>query len=330
MMSLSKISTAAKHRIVYYGLGGGLGHLTRARAIIGALKKAARQHLQIILLTNSPFGQLMINEVDELISIPSEDCLETALARALAIEPALFIVDTFPRGLMGELAGWLARLQRPRVLIQRYLNERYVKKFEIANFVARHFDRALRLGDNLPRQNFTAATTDLPAVTILDQLPCAPPQQIFNINSDAPRILMIDFGAAADAYIKAIPPGFQKRIVTPHPQRLAAMPDAVCHYPAAAIFHQADLVIGSCGYNLYHEIDQTNMPAIFLPQKKLYDDQFLRARGTMQATSPQELAAMLENWHIGALREKASRPTRVHCQSGAQLAAQAILAMLDG
>ena len=51
----------------------------------------------------------------------------------------------------------------------------------------------------------------------------------------------------------------------------------------------ADLVIGACGYNLCHEAAALGVPALFVPQPRLYDDQFARAADRRVARSPEEM-----------------------------------------
>ena len=50
------------------------------------------------------------------------------------------IVDTFPRGLGGELAEILPQLSVPKVLIHRDINPDYVIAKNLPDFVADNFD----------------------------------------------------------------------------------------------------------------------------------------------------------------------------------------------
>jgi hypothetical protein len=283
--------------MVYYALGGGLGHLTRARAIIPALVGMAPAQFHISFISNSPHTEKIVDNVDQLAVVSSQAELEPALDRMFETMPDLFVVDTFPRGLMGELVKWLDRLSCPRILIQRYLNERYVRDYSIADFVGRHYDCALRLADNLPQQNFCTTTIDLPPITILDQIgSCKPVPKLFDEEERGLRLLFVDFGSAADAYLEAIPPSFAVRVITLDPVRLTALGNALSYYPAAALFDQADLIVGACGYNLYHEVKRSGRQAIFLPQPRTYDDQFGRSRSTASATTVEEFIKLLSNW----------------------------------
>ena len=93
-----------------YALGGGLGHLTRGLALARA---ARRQGVRVTLLTNSPYASVLpvrdeLHRDDCLIIIPAQSDLQAAKCQVRDIirdsTAQLVIVDTFPRGLGGELA----------------------------------------------------------------------------------------------------------------------------------------------------------------------------------------------------------------------------------
>jgi hypothetical protein len=293
---LSRILAAAN--LVYYALGGGLGHLTRALAIINALDRTGSSALAFTLVTNSPLAKrLNINRfIDRisLVTINSETELTDRITAVFQVEPKLVLVDTFPRGLMGELVPWLKRLRCPRLLIQRYLNPHYLTSFAIGEFVTTNYQACLRLADNLPTQQLHQNTYDLAAVTLATESTIAP--TLF-IGQSQPRLLFIDFGVAADRFIAAIPELFSLRVVTVKSDRVASLPAALEFFPASALFSQADLIVGGCGYNLFHEVRREQRPAIFLPQRQTYDDQFGRARGYRQASSVAEFQQQLMDWY---------------------------------
>src|SRR5207237_1065899 len=58
------------------------------------------------------------------------------------------IVDTFPRGLGGELANILPQLKStPRILVHRNINPDYVRAKGLQRFVANNFDLVLVPGE---------------------------------------------------------------------------------------------------------------------------------------------------------------------------------------
>lgn len=90
--------------VLVYALGGGLGHLSRARRVVRALGMADRA----VLLTSSPHvddprvtGGLPVVRVDPALE------RDPSAVRALIVarSPATLIVDAFPLGILGELEG---------------------------------------------------------------------------------------------------------------------------------------------------------------------------------------------------------------------------------
>ena len=116
-----------------YALGGGWGHLTRAIA----LARIAGRDRPVRILTNSPYAP-----TTDLDIVTLETRAEVVHAIA-ACQAACLIVDTFPRGIGGELAAVLPTLDALKVLVHRDLTPRYVEKMRLREFVAAHFDLIL-------------------------------------------------------------------------------------------------------------------------------------------------------------------------------------------
>ncbi|MFL5958130.1 MAG: hypothetical protein ACJ756_11830, partial [Solirubrobacterales bacterium] len=91
--------------IVYYAIGGGLGHLVRARAVLHTLGAS-----DAVLVTASPFANdaRVTGEVPVVDVPPSLDGDRGGLRRwfaglVAAERPERVIVDAFPAGVVGEL-----------------------------------------------------------------------------------------------------------------------------------------------------------------------------------------------------------------------------------
>jgi predicted glycosyltransferase len=101
--------------IFYYAAGGGLGHLTRARAVIHTLHPQDR----IALLTASPFAndQRVVGDA-EILKIPQSFAADLAAYQAWLQEqiarhqPSDIYLDAFPAGLFGEFCDF----QFPRTI----------------------------------------------------------------------------------------------------------------------------------------------------------------------------------------------------------------------
>ena len=100
--------------ILYYALGGGLGHLTRARRVLEALA------LDATIVTASPYARdPRVTGGIPIVEVPAhlEHDLEAHRAWMRALDAERLIVDTFPGGIQGELCG----LEMPMDLVARLL-----------------------------------------------------------------------------------------------------------------------------------------------------------------------------------------------------------------
>jgi predicted glycosyltransferase len=108
-----------------YALGGGWGHLTRA----AALARAASPRHAVRILTNSPYAGVVRKALPELDvaaldpALPAPETRRAALREIRAARPSCLIVDTFPRGLGGELVPVLESLDAKKVLVHRDQSE---------------------------------------------------------------------------------------------------------------------------------------------------------------------------------------------------------------
>src|SRR5687768_8745077 len=115
-------------RIGWYALGGGLGPLNRALAVLRHLRPRLRD-ASVLLVTDSRFAHLAIAAGVPTLRVPGPAGIAqwkeggaSALAAAAlgALAPLdLLVVDTYAEGRHGELAGSLAGLARRKALIVR-------------------------------------------------------------------------------------------------------------------------------------------------------------------------------------------------------------------
>lgn len=90
--------------IVVYAMGGGLGHLARARRVLEALGAPGER---AVVITASPMAGAMRFDPDtELLAAPRDRARFPAWLRdrLRALAPHTVVVDAFPLGLLGELA----------------------------------------------------------------------------------------------------------------------------------------------------------------------------------------------------------------------------------
>jgi hypothetical protein len=264
--------------ILYYAAGGGLGHLTRARAFL----HAAGADDEAIVLTASPFAtdRRVMGDVATLI-VPEElrqnqpayrHWLQRSIAR---LSPERLILDTFPAGLFHEFAGM--ELSCEVDYVARYLNwERYASSElpsltttyvleplhdEQERFVVGHsrsIEREPRLIDPLP----------------LDPPPSLPPRYSLVVHSGSAEEVteLIDYAAGL-----ARTAGSHEPIVAVT-QTVISRAGVVCidAYPAIGLAVGATRIITGAGFNCMRQFDgDPRHHAIPFPRR--FDDQFLRA-----------------------------------------------------
>jgi predicted glycosyltransferase len=265
-----------------YALGGGWGHLTRA----ASLAKAAHAHHRIRILTNSPYATQVAKAMPELDLITFDPSLDAVKARSRAVQEIVasdcscLIVDTFPRGLGGELAGLLGSLEVPKVLIRRDLNPRYVAEAGLRAFVRSAYDLVL-----IPGDDEAGVLADLPAAVITRPWLIRDPQPNRG-HGGKPRILVCASGETGELpWYGAVVGCLQAHRPRADIVCVATTCPSECprecwveHWPAADLYPAADVVVGGAGYNTIHECAAYQVPLIARPWPRKYDRQWLRAR----------------------------------------------------
>lgn len=280
-----------------YALGGGWGHLNRCLSLAQLLIVKA----QVKIIINSPYFPYInnyLNQTNQINQIKyffldsqTEINLITQEIKEiiLKIDYNCLIVDTFPRGLGGELTEILPHLKVKKILIHRDLNPRYIKLKNIEEFVKNNYDLILipEEGNNLPFANFPHSYFTPPwLIKNSDQLiPKNQAYSFLNINQlpDRKVIIIIASGQIEELEIYGeIANYFEQnsnyiiRLISAiKPQNC---PPEICYsyYPAIDLLTIADLVIGGGGYNTISEVMALKIPLIVLPQPRLYDRQLMR------------------------------------------------------
>ena len=250
-----------------YAFGGGWGHLTRAVA----LARVAQRDRPVRILTNSPYAACITDPVD---IVPCSDAAH-AIAES---RPECLIVDTFPRGLGGELAGVLGTVDAPTVLVHRDLNPRYVAAKSLREFVAAHYDLVL-----VPGRGEGSQFGDLPMavetppwlVRSADELRIAPREESCILVCAAGKPDELDwYGAVVRALLDA-----RARVRCVAALRPSQCPEEcwIRHWPAMELFGCASVVIGGAGYNTVAECLAWGVPLVARAWTRKYDRQERRA-----------------------------------------------------
>lgn len=265
--------------ILIYALGGGWGHITRAAALARALAPARAR-----IVANSPYIPIVQAAMPELLIEAVSTGQEVASRIARETQDVL-IVDTFPRGLVGELANLLPTLRAVKVLIHRDLRPEYVSWAGLRIFVAAHYDCVLCPGERGPLADLKQARFTPPWIV-------RPPVEI----ESRVEVVVCAGGNAAEArwfgeVAVLLARDVELRCVAPELPPGCPRELWIRYWPSIDWIANARAVVGGAGYNTVNECLAVSVPLIVKPWARKYDRQRLRAEQCANVTiveSPQE------------------------------------------
>ncbi|MBT9585850.1 hypothetical protein IV102_21085 [bacterium] len=240
--------TSTALRVLYYALGGGRGHATRSRLLSQWFPPGTNIHFILPQRLQSWSRGLQVH----LVSPSSLGVQVAHLLRKL--RPDLLVVDTFPRGVLGELAE--LDFPCPAWLVARWLKLSYALRPEVVTALGRY------------HKILQCELTPWEQGCQIGPVVATPPQP-----QGKRKILWLGSGPLETQCLlsQALPS-----------EAVMAAPDlGQSRQDVAQLLASASLVISASGYNAYHEIVQAGTPAIFWPQARLYDEQNLRAGGRL-------------------------------------------------
>ncbi|MBE9199681.1 MULTISPECIES: UDP-N-acetylglucosamine--LPS N-acetylglucosamine transferase [unclassified Nodularia (in: cyanobacteria)] len=282
-----------------YALGGGWGHLTRALS----LGRIAAKYRKVRVITNSPYAQQVSNEGCLIDWIPDDAGFSATCIKVreilLSIDYDCLIVDTFPRGLGGELADILPQLHSiPRILIHRDINPQYIIAKNLRDFVAANFDLVIVPGEgtdlglcDLPTVQYTAPWLIRNAEELPERDTTRSPEAglcpslILRVDKFVKIILVCAAGTASELDIFS---QLALRLHEAFPECAVRILAANCpvncpeslwisHHPGIECLAAADVVVGGGGYNTVYECAAVGVPLVALAFPRLYDRQEKRA-----------------------------------------------------
>ncbi len=342
-------------RIVNYAVNGaGVGHLARLVAVNRWVRRYAAfagARAEIYFLTSSEADGLLFQEKFASFKLPSKTVVgETGIDKlaylALAkqwvwhslglIRPDLLVVDTFPRGSFGELLSALD-LCRQRAFIYRPVKPEFAQKPDFAAMLPL-YDAILvpePPGTKIPLPEGVKSRTRFFGPVAMRE-----PHELLE-RDQARQRLGIPEGKLA-LYCSAGGGGDEQAEAT-----LTWLCDELASYPrfhlvvaagplyrgrsihaphvtwlrewgSAAYLPGCDLALTAAGYNTCTELWLAGLPAVFLPQPKIADQQAERARRAVEAgagsllaeLTPAALQDALEPYLDPEHRQRASRAAR--------------------
>lgn len=275
--------------LLYYAMGGGLGHLVRARAVLHTLGLAGRA----ALLSASPHardarvvGGLPVNEPPEAIRGDASAVAAWVVETITRLAPSELFVDAFPAGLLGELGR--LRAPPPSTYVARLLNWSAYEPLAAPSPL--RFERALVLEDlHPPHAAFTAsvaagverlALQDPPAPeTPLAALP-ARFSLVVHAGDDAETAELVAYARDLAARDGRFTDAAGEPVLVCRPGGRAsaiAGTTAVDLHPPTALFSHATSIVTACGFNVMRQLAPFSAKHHFLPFPRRYDDQYTRA-----------------------------------------------------
>ena len=312
-------------RCLFYAMGGGRGHQTRTQRIFAAMK---HRQPNLTALALVPEDRIQTEQPGLTLSIsPTREPNALALwiqQELKRFRPDLVVVDTFPRGVLGELKE--LELQVPKALVTRWVEPRYYRVPGVWEALNR-FDQVF----------WTEPKSDptFPGVQTDPVLPTSPScdretsRQTLGA-SERPLVLVFGWGDLSEQMRQ------QTRFTTLSVRhnwdlRFLSAELRTHMHEVWRLLSGADLIISACGYNACYEIAQHSVPVAWVPQQRKVDDQAVRATGVFPHTTLQPFLIRPEGPSENDLLSllKAPRvPTSVLPPKGAEQLAERLLSMV--
>ncbi len=312
-------------------MGGGFGHLTRACA----LARAASAGTRVRILTNSPYAGCIQQALPALDLVVIDPAATIVQARNLvdrhidSTHPDCLIVDTFPRGLGGELVETLSSFAGRKVLVQRDLNPRYRAAYDLNRFVEQSYDLVLMPGDatddGLGPFPQSAATAPWLVRSHHEMIPRHRAREVLGLRGSGPCVLVCAAGNRdelnwyGEVAAHLLELDREVRCLAPVCPDACPPPTWIPYWPAMDLYSAADVVVGGAGYNTIYECLACGIPLAAKPWPRQYDRQALRAervagRGAVMTVDHPKQAAIAA-LHLLSSSQRSARPAKF--QNGA-------------
>jgi hypothetical protein len=281
-------------RVLFYAFGGGYGHLNRTRHLLEEVKRRAGVTTLVLCPTRAqPWVEAFS---------PCSACADigrAALGRWVdeqmeGFRPDLVVVDTFPRGILGELN---LPQKLPKVLVTRWVIPDYYRMPGVFQALVGYSEICW----TEPRSDVSFPGTDCqPVLSAAEPRPREQARAL--LRPRGPLVLALGSGKPAEqlAWAKRLQACAKARSWD---LRWYSRELGTARENLGRDLRAADAVISAAGYNSYYEIASVGVPVLWLPQKRLTDDQFRRAQGEFPfshqgaqrvATGPEDLRSSLD------------------------------------
>jgi hypothetical protein len=276
--------------ILYYAAGGGLGHLTRGRALLHTLGIGG----PIAFMTASRFAHdPRVTGGAEVVAIPPSLAHDPAAYRRWLVAeigrlaPEEIYIDTFPAGILGEFAGFPFPGETRLHHVARLL--RWDAYAALGASPLPSFTTTWRVEPLGPAQELALgqASSSMIPLELRDPPHDPLPASLLPDDDPAPLWLVVhsepdeevaellayahDLAAAERSHPRIVLVTLSRPSLT-----LPSIP-VLDLYPAASLFPHAAMIITGCGFNAMRQTLPYRERHRFIPFPRRYDDQFLRA-----------------------------------------------------
>jgi predicted glycosyltransferase len=227
----------------------------------------------------------------DLVALRSDFTAEEARVAVIreieAAAPERLIVDTFPRGLVGELPAFFRSFQGRKIFVQRDLNPQYSAAFHLEDFIRDSYDLVVVPGDASVEPASYAQVT---APWVVRSWPEVPSREraleLLKLDGTRPCVIVCAAGNPDELQWYGAVAALLLESGRCHVRCIAPFcPDGcppgcwVRYWPAMDLYAAADVVVGGAGYNTIYECLACGVPLIARPWPRKYDRQGLRANG---------------------------------------------------
>ncbi len=266
--------------ILFYGMGGGLGHLTRIQAFIAQFEVT-----DYIIASANPLAHHLFAE-NQLVYLPAEnkEAVDYSLALQAIIDNHSFseiYIDTFPMGILGELSWLSATNLKLNHIARRLIWKNYApliknstplffeKVYQLEALEADHLGYLKKCAKEIVSTNIQYLVPNPARVTHQFQKPLW-----LIVHSFHPEEIESLIRYAEDqARIEKVNPGFL--VITDQPIENCPYP-VLFDFPAADWFPLADRIFSGGGFNAMQQMIPFKEKHKPFPFPRRFDDQFWR------------------------------------------------------
>lgn len=315
---MSRWWTGRGNVIVYYALGGGLGHLTCARAVLYSLACES----SAVILSSSPFvASLGVAEGIRIQNVPAalaydRQAYRLWLVRWLAeLQPAALYLDAFPAGIIGEFCDFPEIHHMPIHYVARRLRWQAYRPQLYGKLPTFHTTFCLEPLEAAHQEFIDACSRCIASLALVDPPGRLAPSEHAMVTRVAALTegfwLLVHAGKAEEVHdlvtyaaeLRHYAGSRAPLVVaapTLHLSHLPPYAQSLGLFPAWALLPLAERVVSGCGFNIMRQMLPFRHKHCYLPFPRRFDDQYWRAAYWRQQHNGEERlqAARREpGWH---------------------------------